>query len=314
MGAQIRVYRQKIASTSSMKKIFKAMEMIATSLINKPRRSAQAAGPYANALTRVVTALATQQSVQHPLIHGPGAIGKSKHKRSAVLVVTSDRGLAGSYSSSVLKKTESLIEKLRGEGREVNLYLVGRKAKSYFEFRERPYVRAWEGHTDSPRIDTAVEIRDVFLEAYSKPFEEGGVDDLHVVYTEFKSMVTQETKILRLLPIHVAEAQHLGEEIVPDEELTQADYVQPAVFEFEPSPQEVLDALLPRYIASRLFACLLQAAASELASRQRAMKTAGDNAETLINKYTRLMNNARQAEITQELSEIVGGADALASS
>ena len=129
MGAQIRVYRQKIASTSSMKKIFKAMEMIATSRINKARRSAQAAGPYANALTRVVTALATQQSVQHPLIHGPGTIGKSKHKRSAVLVVTSDRGLAGSYSSSVLKKTESLIEKLRGEGREVNLYLVGRKAK-----------------------------------------------------------------------------------------------------------------------------------------------------------------------------------------
>ena len=154
----------------------------------------------------------------------------------------------------------------------------------------------------------------MFLEAYSKPFEEGGVDDLHVVYTEFKSMVTQETKILRSEERRVAEAQHLGEEIVPDEELTQADYVQPAVFEFEPSPQEVLDALLPRYIASRLFACLLQAAASELASRQRAMKTAGDNAETLINKYTRLMNNARQAEITQELSEIVGGADALASS
>ena len=168
MGAQIRVYRQKIASTSSMQKIFKAMEMIATSRINKARRSAQTTGPYANALTRVVTALATQQSVQHPLIHRPDTFGKHEHKRSAVLVMTSDRGLAGSYSSSVLKKTEELIERLRGEGREIQLYLVGRKAKSYFEFRERPYERAWEGHTDNPRIDTAVEIRDVFWEEYEK--------------------------------------------------------------------------------------------------------------------------------------------------
>ena len=228
MGAQIRVYRQKIASTSSMQKIFKAMEMIATSRINKARRSAQTTGPYANALTRVVTALATQQSVQHPLIHRPDTFGKHEHKRSAVLVMTSDRGLAGSYSSSVLKKTEELIERLRGEGREIQLYLVGRKAKSYFEFRERPYERAWEGHTDNPHIDTAVEIRDVFLEEYEKGHENGGVDDLHIVYTEFKSMVTQETKILRLLPIHVAEATKLGEEIVPDEELSSADYQQPA--------------------------------------------------------------------------------------
>lgn len=313
MGAQIRVYRQKIASTSSMKKIFKAMEMIATSRINKARRSAQAASPYANALTRAVTAVATQQGVKHPLIHRPEEFGKSEHKRSAVLVITSDRGLAGSYSSSVLKTTEALIEKLREENREVKLYLVGRKAKSYFDFRERPYERSWEGNTDNPSVETAVEIRDALMEGYMKSFEDGGVDDLHIVYTEFKSMVTQETKILRLLPIHVGEAKKLGEEIVPDEELTRDDYEQHAVFSFEPSPQEVLDALMPRYIASRLFACLLEAAASELASRQRAMKTAGDNADTLITKYTRLMNNARQAEITQELSEIVGGADALAS-
>ena len=210
MGAQIRVYRQKIASTSSMQKIFKAMEMIATSRINKARRSAQTTGPYANALTRVVTALATQQSVQHPLIHRPDTFGKHEHKRSAVLVMTSDRGLAGSYSSSVLKKTEELIERLRGEGREIQLYLVGRKAKSYFEFRERPYERAWEGHTDNPHIDTAVEIRDVFLEEYEKGHENGGVDDLHIVYTEFKSMVTQETKILRLLPIHVQKQLNWG--------------------------------------------------------------------------------------------------------
>ena len=313
MGAQIRVYRQKIASTSSMKKIFKAMEMIATSRINKARNAAQAAGPYANALTRVVTAVATQKGIQHPLIHTPHEFGTYKHRRSAILVVTSDRGLAGSYYSAILRRTESLIEKLRLNGQEVQLYLVGRKAKSYFEFRERPYARAWEGHTDAPSVETAVEIRDALLEAYDLPFEKGGVDELHIVYTEFKSMVVQEPKILRLLPIHVSEAKELGEEIVPDQELGEDEYQQNASFEFEPSAEEVLNELLPRYVASRIFSCLLQAAASELASRQRAMKTAGDNAETLITKYTRLMNNARQAEITQELSEIVGGADALSS-
>ena len=160
MGAQIRVYRQKIASTSSMKKIFKAMEMIATSRINKARNAAQAAGPYANALTRVVTAVATQHGIKHPLIHKPHELGTYEHRRSAILVVTSDRGLAGSYSSAILRRTESLIERLRSNGQEVQLYLVGRKAKAYFEFRERPYARAWEGHTDAPRVETAVEIRD----------------------------------------------------------------------------------------------------------------------------------------------------------
>ncbi|MFJ3031110.1 F0F1 ATP synthase subunit gamma [Rothia terrae] len=308
MGAQIRVYRQKIASTSSMKKIFKAMEMIATSRINKARKSADAASPYADALTKAVTAIATQNSISHPLIN------RSANSRgSAVLVLASDRGLAGSYSASVLKKTESLIEKLRSEGREVQLYLVGRKAKSYFDFRERSYERAWEGNTDNPNIDMAVEIRDALLDAYSRPYEQGGVDDLHIVYTEFVSMVTQETTILRLLPLAVAEARDFGEQIVPGQQLEDDQFTQNSAFEFEPSPQEVLDELLPRYIASRLYACLLEAAASELASRQRAMKSAGDNADELIKKYKRLMNNARQAAITQELSEIVSGADALAS-
>ncbi|MDO4252590.1 MAG: F0F1 ATP synthase subunit gamma [Rothia sp. (in: high G+C Gram-positive bacteria)] len=310
MGAQIRVYRQKIASTSSMKKIFKAMEMIATSRISKARRSADSASPYAAALTKAVTAIATQHSVQHPLIAAPQA----QHRRSAILVMTSDRGLAGSYSSAVLKKTEGLIEKLRSEGREVQLYLVGRKAKSYFDFRERPYERSWEGNTDNPNVEMAVQMREALLDAFLRPYEQGGVDDLHLVYTEFVSMVTQETKILRLLPIAVADAHQIGEEIVPGQQLEADQFEQRAAFEFEPSPQEVLDELLPRYIASRLYACLLEAAASELASRQRAMKSAGDNADELVKKYTRLMNNARQAEITNEISEIVGGADALAAS
>ncbi|GAA1046638.1 MULTISPECIES: F0F1 ATP synthase subunit gamma [Rothia] len=310
MGAQIRVYRQKIASTSSMKKIFKAMEMIATSRINKARQSADAASPYAAALTKAVTAIAAQGSIKHPLISDKNA----QHRRSAVLVLTSDRGLAGSYSSSVLKKTEGLIEKLRSEGREVQLFLVGRKAKSYFEFRERDYERSWEGNTDSPNVEMAVEMREALLDAFARPYEEGGVDDLHIVYTEFISMVTQETKILRMLPLAVADTKRIGDEIVPGEEIEDALVDQNAAFNFEPSPQEVLDELLPRYIASRLYACLLEAAASELASRQRAMKSAGDNADELVKKYTRLMNNARQAEITNEISEIVGGADALAAS
>lgn len=308
MGAQIRVYRQKIASTSSMKKIFKAMEMIATSRINKARKSAQAASPYANALTKAVAAIASQSSIDHPLVNVTAT-----PRRSAILVVTSDRGLAGSYSASVLKQTEGLIEKLRGEGREVQMYLYGRKAKSYFDFRERDYEQAWEGNTDSPQVARAVELRDTLLAAYNRPYEEGGVDDIYVVYTEFVSMVTQETKVLRMLPLVVSEARKMGADILPDGHLTDDQFEQSAVFEFEPNPQEVLDALLPRYIASRLYSCLLEAAASELASRQRAMKSAGDNADELIKKYTRLMNNARQAAITQELSEIVGGADALAS-
>lgn len=306
MGAQIRVYRQKITSTSSMKKIFKAMEMIATSRINKARKSAEAASPYANALTKAVTAIATQHPIEHPLLNSHV---QGQAKCSAILVMTSDRGLAGSYSSSVLKKTEGLIEKLRGEGRDVKLYLIGRKAKSYFDFREREYEQAWEGQTDNPNIEMAVAARDAFLDAYAN----GGVDDLHIVYTEFVSMVTQETRVLRLLPIEVRDARKIGEEIIPGQQLEDDQFEQDAVFDFEPSPQEVLDALLPRYVASRIYACLLESAASELASRQRAMKAAGDNADELIKKYTRLMNNARQAEITQELSEIVGGADALAS-
>lgn len=308
MGAQIRVYRQKIASTSSMKKIFKAMEMIATSRINKARKNAAAASPYANALTMAVAAIANQHAIKHPLINS-----NATPRRSAILVVTSDRGLAGSYSASILKQTESLIEKLRGEGREVQMFLYGRKAKSYFDFRERPYAQAWEGNTDSPDVARAVEIRDALLSAYERPYEEGGVDDIYVIYTEFKSMVVQEAKVLRMLPIVVSEARKMGAEIVPDVRLSEDRVQQSASFEFEPSAEDVLDALLPRYIASRLYSCLLEAAASELASRQRAMKSAGDNADELIKKYTRLMNNARQASITQELSEIVGGADALAS-
>jgi len=293
MGAQIRVYRQKISSTTSMRKIFKAMELIATSRIGKARARVAASLPYANAITRAVSAVASQNEIDHPLVTEPEQI-----RRAAVLVITSDRGLAGSYSASVLKQAEGLNELLRAEGKEVKTYLVGRKAQAYFDFRNRSYARVWTGNTDAPEFETAKEIGAALLEEFANDFVEGGVDEIHVVYTRFKSMVTQEPTVVRLLPLEVEEQTVSESDLLP-------------LYEFEPESEQVLDALLPRYIESRLFAAMLQAAASELAARQRAMKSAGDNATELIKKYTRLRNTARQAEITQELSEIVAGADAL---
>lgn len=294
MGAQIRVYRQKIASTSSMGKIFKAMELIATSRIGKARSRVSASLPYARAITRAVSAVASQSEVEHPLTTEPEQI-----RRSAVLVMTSDRGLAGAYSVSAIKQAEALTELLHEEGKEISTYILGRKAQAYFDFRNREYTRVWTGDTDAPKFETAREIGEALLEAFNTPYDEGGVEEIHVVYTQFKSMVLQEPTVIRLLPLEVVE-----EEVPNENDLL-------PLYEYEPEPEEVLDALLPRYIESRIFAAMLQAAASELAARQRAMKAAGDNANELIKKYTRLRNNARQAEITQELSEIVAGADAL---
>ena len=294
MGAQIRVYRQKIASTTSMRKMFKAMELIATSRIGKARARVAASLPYANAITRAVSAVSSSSEIDHPLTTEPTQV-----RRAAVLVLTADRGQAGAYSASILKQAESLTELLRGEGKEVATYLVGRKGQAYFDFRGRPYEQVWTGGTDNPEFATAREISKVLLEAFATRYEDGGVDEIHVVYTQFKSMVVQEPTVVRLLPLEVVE-----------ESATEANELLP-LYEFEPEPERVLDALLPRYIESRIFAAMLQSAASELASRQRAMKNAGDNATDLIKKYTRLRNTARQAEITQELTEIIAGADAL---
>ncbi|WP_026555388.1 F0F1 ATP synthase subunit gamma [Arthrobacter sp. 35W] len=294
MGAQIRVYRQKISSTTSMRKIFKAMELIATSRIGKARARVAASLPYANAITRAVSAVASQSEIDHPLTTEPEQI-----RRAAVVIVASDRGLAGSYSASVLKQSEQLSELLAVEGKEVKYFLVGRKAQAYFEFRNRSYERVWTGGTDAPEFSTAQEIGAVVLEAFGTDFEKGGVDEIHIVSTRFQSMVVQVPQVVRLLPL----------EVVEETATSEADLLP--LYEFEPETEQVLDALLPRYIESRIFAALLQAAASELAARQRAMKSAGDNATELIKKYTRLRNTARQAEITQELSEIVAGADAL---
>ena len=301
MALSLREYRARIKSTESMKKITRAMELIAASRIIKAQQRAQAAAPYARELTRAVSAVATFSNVDHALTTEP-----EDPRRAAILIVTSDRGLAGAYSSSVLKEAERLIEKLKGEGKEVDLFVTGRKAEAYFKFRQRPIVQAWTGFSDQPSYDVASDIGATLIAAFlgdDEP-EEGaprGVDEVHVVYTRFRSMLVQEPTAIRLLPLEVVE----GTEAPAEDELL-------PLYEFEPSPAEVLDALLPRYVQSRIFFALLQAAASELAARQKAMKSATDNADELIKKYTRIANQARQAGITQEISEIVGGVNALA--
>jgi F-type H+-transporting ATPase subunit gamma len=272
------------------------MELIAASRIIKAQHRAQAAAPYARELTRAVSAVATYSNVDHPLTTEP-----EDARRAAVLVVTSDRGLAGAYSSSVIKEAERLGEKLRSEGKEVDLYVSGRKGVGYYSFRNRTVVRSWSGFSDTPTYDAAREIADTLIDAFIAEEGETAVDEVHVVYTRFRSMLVQEPNTVRLLPLEVVEGETKPE----------ADEVLP-LYEFEPSAAEVLDALLPRYVQSRIYFCLLQASASELAARQRAMKSATDNAEELIKKYTRIANQARQAGITQEISEIVGGVNALA--
>jgi F-type H+-transporting ATPase subunit gamma len=297
MGAQMRVYRQRIQTVTATKKITRAMELIAASRVVKARQRVTESTPYARALTQAVSAVATFSNVEHPL-----TTEHSEVRRAAVVVVTSDRGLAGAYSSAVLKESEKLAEKLRDEGKEVIPYLVGRKAVGFYKFRRREFAQEWSGFSDSPKFEIAREIGQRITDDFVKDYEAGGVDEVHVVFTRFVSMVTQEPEVIRLLPLEVVEGTDAPAE----------DDVLP-LYEFEPSAEQVLDALLPKYVTSRMFNALLQSAASELAARQRAMKSATDNAEELIRKYTRLANQARQAEITQEISEIVGGVEALAS-
>ncbi|MBL1095662.1 F0F1 ATP synthase subunit gamma [Streptomyces coffeae] len=297
MGAQLRVYKRRIKSVSATKKITKAMEMIAASRVVKAQRRVAASTPYATELTRAVTAVATGSNTQHPL-----TTETDNPARAAVLLVTSDRGLAGGYSSNVIKAAEQLTERLTAQGKEVDTYIVGRKGVAYYGFRERKITESWTGFTDNPTYADAKKIAGPLIEAVLQPTAEGGVDELHIVYTEFVSMLTQSPVDSRLLPLSLedtAEEQAKKGEILP-------------LFDFEPSAEDVLDALLPRYVESRIYNALLQAAASKHAATRRAMKSATDNAEELIKSLTRLANAARQADITQEISEIVGGASALA--
>jgi F-type H+-transporting ATPase subunit gamma len=296
MGAQMRVYRQRIRAVQSTKKITRAMELIAASRVVKAQQRVKESSPYAAALTRAVSAVATWSNVEHPL-----TTEHENVRRAAVLILSSDRGLAGSYSSSAIKESERLIGELREAGKEVIPYLVGRKAVGFYRFRRREFAAEWSGFTDQPTFDVAREIGERLVEDFNRLADEGGVDEVHIVFTRFVNIVNQQPDVIRMLPL----------EVVEGEEAPSQDEVLP-LYEFEPNAEAVLDALLPKYVTARIYNCLLQAAASELASRQRAMKSATDNAEELIKKYTRLANQARQAEITQEISEIVGGASALA--
>ncbi|CAM3569342.1 F0F1 ATP synthase subunit gamma [Occultella aeris] len=297
MAGQQRVYKQKIKSTQTLKKMFRAMELIAASRIGKARDRAVKASPYTRAITRAVSAVASHTDVDHVLTKD-----RTDTNRVALLVVTSDRGMAGAYSATVLREAERLRAQLIEDGKDPVLYVTGRRGVSFYGFRGIELERTWLGDSDNPRVEVAEEIGQTLLDAFRAPVDAGGVAELHVVYTRFRSMVAQEPQVLRMLPLEVVDGvAEPTSEVMP-------------LYEFEPSADAVLDALLPRYIRSRIFNSLLQAAASELAARQRAMHTATENAQDIITNYTRLANQARQAEITQEISEIVSGADALAAS
>lgn len=295
MGAQLRVYRSKIRSAQTTKKITRAMELISASRIQKAQQRVAATTPYSRAVTRAVSAVATFSNVDHILTTEP-----EKIERAAIVVFASDRGLAGAFNANVLRASEELATLLRSQGKDVVYYVIGRRAVGYFNFRRRAFEQQWVGGTDNPAFDQAKEIGDTLVEKFIQPTSEGGVDEIHIIYNRFISMLTQEPQVVRLLPLEVVE----GVEAPEDHEIL-------PLYEFEPDVTEVLDALLPVYIESRIFNAMLQSAASKHAATQKAMKSASDNADGLIRDYTRLANNARQAEITQQISEIVGGADAL---
>lgn len=295
MGAQLRVYKQKIASAQTTKKITKAMELIAASRIQKAMARVRASAPFARAVTRAVSAVATHSNVDHPLTTEREVI-----RRSAVVIFASDRGLAGAFNSQILREGLELAELLRSQGKEPVYYLIGRKAVGYFQFRRIASAAEWTGDTDTPHFHTAEEIAGVLLDAYDRGGDAGGVDEINLVYNRFVSMMTQTPETVRLLPLEVVEADETSTQVYP-------------LYEFEPEADVVLDALLPVYIQSRVFNALLQSSAAKHAATQKAMKSASDNADNLITDYTRLRNNARQAEITQQIAEIVGGADALSS-
>jgi F-type H+-transporting ATPase subunit gamma len=297
MGAQLRVYRQKISSAKTTKKITRAMELISASRIQKAKQRVAASGPYSRAVTRAVSAVATFSNVDHVLTTEPETID-----RAAVVIFSSDRGLAGAFNTNVLREANELAARLEGEGKEVVYYLVGRKSAAYFAFRKRDAEQIWTGGTDSPQFEIAKEIGDAVVSKFLQPASEGGVDEIHIVFNRLVSMMLQVPEVVRLLPLEIVEGVEApGEsEVLP-------------LYEFEPEVDKVLDALLPVYIESRIFNAMLQSAAAKHAATQKAMKSASDNADKLIEDYTRLANNARQSEITQQISEIVGGADALSS-
>ncbi|GGM18686.1 F0F1 ATP synthase subunit gamma [Dactylosporangium sucinum] len=302
MAGQVQALRRKIRTVKSTKKITKAQELVATSRIGKAQERVAASLPYSEAITGVLTALASNTNVDHPLL-----VPRNPVRRAGVLLVTSDRGLCGGYNANAIRTCEQLIARLRGEGKQVALYIAGRKGVAYYRFRGREIAGSWTGFSEQPRYENASEIGETLIQAFVNgaddsldgPGPDGilGVDELHMVHTQFRSLMTQTPVARVVAPLEVEEHEVSGP--------------LPA-YEFEPEAEQLLEALLPKYINTRIFAALLESAASESAARRRAMKSASDNADDLLKRYTREMNSARQAAITQEISEIVGGANALA--
>ena len=311
MAGNQRVYKQRIRSTQTLQKVFRAMELIASSRIGAASRNAQEASPYDHALSQAVAAVGTYSHLEHPITRE-----RTDTNRVAVLVVTSDRGMAGAYSATVLRESERLIDQLVEEGRDPVVFTFGRRAHSYFTFRERDVEYSWAGQSDRPSDAVIDEVATVLLDYFLQPPSAGGVAEVHIVFTRYVSMVSQVPEVRRMLPLTVVDIDGPGElnrdDIAAAQIKARPDPTAAApLYEFAPSATEVLDGLLTRYVHSRIRNALLQAAASELASRQQAMHTATDNAEDLITTYTRLANAARQGDITQEITEIVSGADAL---
>jgi F-type H+-transporting ATPase subunit gamma len=314
MAGSLRALRRRIRSTQSTKKIFSAQELIAGARIVRAQNRVEASKPYAHEITRVLSALAGSASLDHPLLtERPDA------RRAAVLVITSDRGFAGSYNVNVLRRTEELLGLLRNEGKQPVLYVVGRKGETYYRFRDREFADSWTGFSEQPGYADAQEVGRTLIDVFTagEDDDEGGagadgilgVDELHIVYTEFRSLLSQVPVAKRMAPLVVEEVDEFSDE----QDSPGRSSEVPTSYEFEPSAEALLDALLPKYVTTRIYAAMLEAAASESASRRRAMKSASDNAEELAKNLSRQANQARQAEITQEISEIVGGADALVS-
>jgi F-type H+-transporting ATPase subunit gamma len=300
MAATLRELRGRIRSAGSIKKITKAQEMLAASRIGKAQARLDEARPYADELTRVLTTLASEAALDHPLL-----VENPEPKRAAVLVVSSDRGLCGAYNSGAFRRAEELFSLLREQGKTPVLYTIGRKALGYYSFRNWDIKESWTGFSERPGYENAAEVADTLVGAFTAGTEDDGdseeeadVDEVHIIYTEFKSMMSQSPSAHRIAPMVV--------------EYVEDDNEPHTLYSFEPDATTLFDALLPRYLATRVYTALLESAASELASRQRAMKSASDNADDLIKSLTLEANRERQAQITQEISEIVGGANALA--
>ncbi|MFC4856708.1 F0F1 ATP synthase subunit gamma [Actinophytocola glycyrrhizae] len=312
MAAQLRELRSKIRATKSIGKITKAMELIATSRISKAQARVDASRPYAEEITKVLSALASAATT----LDDPLLTERPNPKRVGVLVVTSDKGLCGAYNANVLRAAEELQSLLREQGKTPVLYVMGSKGVGYYRFRDRKVTESWTGFTQVPRYENAQEAGKTLVAAFNAGADDEGdeagadgilgVDELHIVYTEFRSMLSQVPVAKRIAPLEV-EYSDAAEETAPKSD------VIPSAYSFEPSAEALLSALLPKYINTRLYAALLESAASQLAAQRNAMKSASDNANDLVNTLTRQANQARQGQITQEISEIVGGADALAS-